>query len=148
MVSWVVSRCVIPGGEIRTLEYKGPISRYWRGYSNILVIFWDCMNIFQRLLLFSSSTDQILAVGQVSSCVVTSGMEIWDRGIIVEWISYFLILWGLFKYFCIWKCSREQAFSCLIVIEVCHSVWGFLGPWDIVHRMKVSFIIISEVVLI
>ena len=47
-------------------KYEGPISQYWRRYSNILAIFSDCINIFQRHLVFSSSTGQVLAVGVVS----------------------------------------------------------------------------------
>ena len=49
-------------------KYKGPISHYWRGYPNILLFFSDCINIFQRLLVFSSSTDQVLAVGLLELC--------------------------------------------------------------------------------
>ena len=52
-------------------------------------IFSDCINIFQRLLVFSS--------------------------------------------------SRDQIFCCLIGIEVCHSVWGVLRPWNIIYSLIYNY---------
>ena len=60
-------------------KYKGLISQYWRAYSNILLNFSDCTNIFQRLLVLSSSTDQVLAVGLLELCPFTSeNLEPWN----------------------------------------------------------------------
>ena len=52
-------------------KYEGPISEYWRGYSNILLFFSDCINIFQRLLVFCSSTDQVFGLLDCCSCVLS-----------------------------------------------------------------------------
>ena len=50
----------------------------------VVLIFWyffsSSINFLQRLLVYSSSTDQILGVWLVSRCV-TPGWKIWDFGI-------------------------------------------------------------------
>ena len=80
VISWLVSRC--GPNELWLVDwyrgvsfhmgnlekYKCPIFQYWRGYSNILPIFSDCINIFQRTLVLSSSTGQVLSVGLLELC--------------------------------------------------------------------------------
>ena len=53
------------GGVVWDLETwwnESPIFQYCKDYSNILVIFTDSINCFQKLLVFSSFIDQIVAV--------------------------------------------------------------------------------------
>ena len=53
------------GGVVWDLETwwnESPIFQSWKDYSNILVIFTDSINCFQRLLVFSNFRYRIVAV--------------------------------------------------------------------------------------
>ena len=112
-----------------------------------MIIFSDFINIFQRPLVFSSSTDQILAVWLALRCVTLWGVFSdlgWKS---TGWKSNFSLLQGLFWYFgnfirFSWFFSNSFNLSqlwrenrgCLINIKVYQSWWAYLGLWIIVQR--------------
>ena len=139
-------------------KYKCPIFQYWRGYSNILPIFSDCINIFQRTLVLSSSAGQVLSVGLLELCPFRwENLEPWNYSRMnfpfPNIVAVILIFWYFFSdsmdifQRLNFKFQRPN-FGCLIGIEVCHSVLGVFRSMNRVYRMKVSFLIISGVVLI
>ena len=107
-------------------KYKGPISQYWRGYSNILPIFSDCINIFQRLLVFSSSTDQVFAVGLLELCPFRwENLETWNYSRInfpfPNIVSVTLTFWyffsdSIFQKLLVFSSSRHQILAVWLVL--------------------------------
>ena len=140
-VSWVVSRCVIP--------YKGPISQYWRGYSNI---FSDCINNFQILLVFSSFTDQVLAFGLLELCPFRwENWESWNYSRMnfpfPNIVAVILIFWYFFsdamnnfQRLLVFSSSRDQILAVWLVLGCANTVGGVLGSWKRVYRMKAVWI--------
>ena len=56
--------------------------------------------------------------------------------VIQIFVYFFQILW---IWLLVFSSCRDQLFYCLSGLKVCHSVWGVLGPWNIVYRMKVIY---------
>ena len=124
-------------------KYKGPISQYWRVYSNILLIFSDCIDIFQRLLVFSSSTDRVLAVGLFELCPLRwINLEPWTysrmnfsfpnivAGILIFWY-FFSESMDIFQRLLVFSSSRDQTLAVWLVLG-CVTLLGVLGSWNIV----------------
>ena len=120
-------------------KHKAPISQYWRGYSNIFLIFSDWINIFQRLLVFSSSTDKVLAVGLLVFCPFRKeNLEPWNYSRMnfrfPNIVAVVLIFWFFFWFYeylsktsSTFKFQRPN-FGCLIGFGVSHSVLAVF--WD------------------
>ena len=134
-------------------KYKGPISQYWRGYSNILLIFSDCINIFQRLLVFSSFTDQVLAFGLLELCPFRwENWESWNYSRMnfpfPNIVAVILIFWyffsdamNIFQRLLVFSSSRDQILAVWLVLGCANTVGGVLGSWKRVYRMKAVWII-------
>ena len=123
-----------------------------------MIIFSDYIDLFQSLLMFLISRDQIVVVWMVSSCVAPGrgvcggggggggGVELgpWN---IEEWKSYFpkweglLLYFTIFNRFC-WFLSKnlsvfqlQNLIRCFLTdIEVCYLSLDVLAPWDIIKR--------------
>ena len=137
VVSWVVS-CV--SFHMRNLgKYKGSISPYCRGYSNILLIFKGSINIFQRLPIFSISTYHVLAVGLLELCPFRwRNLEPWNYSRMnfpfPNIVADFLIFWyfsdsvDIFQRLPVFSSSRDQILAVWLVWGCVTLCWVF---WDL-----------------